>query len=62
VPQEIVIDVSANGDVTIEGKGFDGPECKKLTKELEEAVGVVTHTTIKPEYHRAPPMLRKAGR
>lgn len=51
--QEIVIDIAPNGDVTIEGKGIEGPDCKALTRELEQALGATTRSTVKPEYHRA---------
>ena len=52
--QEIWIDISANGDVRIEGKSADlGSDCKALTAEIEAALGSVTATKIKPEFHRA---------
>lgn len=59
--EEIIVDIELNGDVRFEGKGFVGSECEKLTKELEEAVGVVTKRTLKPEYRRARIATRKAG-
>ena len=59
--EEILIDIDAQGNVRFEGKGFVGPECEKLTKELEEAVGVVTKRALKPEYQRARVVTRKVG-
>lgn len=59
--KEILIDISPTGDVTIEGKGFAGPECKLFTKELEDALGDVTKTELKPEYRRNATVTRKAG-
>ncbi len=60
--QEIDIDIAPNGDVTIEGKSADlGADCKALTKEIERALGVVTSTKTKPEYHRQPKLVRKTG-
>lgn len=53
--QEIIIDIDANGDVTVEGRGIEGPECMKLTKEIEAALGTVTQVTKKPEFHRTVP-------
>lgn len=59
---EIDVDISPNGDVTIEGKSADlGPDCKVLTKEIEQALGTVTASTVKPEYHRQRTVLKKAG-
>lgn len=59
---EIDIDISPNGDVTIEGKSADlGADCKTLTKEIEAALGVVTATTLKPEFHKAKARVRKVG-
>lgn len=52
--QEIIVDISRDGtSVTVEGKGIEGPDCKALTAEIEEALGVVTERKLKPEYHRA---------
>ena len=61
MPEEIVLEFSPEGDVTIEGKGFEGPDCQRLTKELEQDLGVKAHTKLKPEYHRARTVGRKAG-
>ena len=47
--EEIVIDIELDGTVTVEGKNFVGPECKQLTKALEEDLGVVTSVVEKPE-------------
>ena len=62
MPQAIDIIIEANGDVTIEGKSADlGADCKALTKDIERALGTVEKTVLKPEYHRAPKVARKAG-
>lgn len=53
------IDIAENGDVRVEGEGIVGPECEALTKEIEEALGVVTQKTRKPEFNRRAPILRK---
>ena len=50
--QEIEILISENGDWTIEGKDIQGPDCKALTKEIEEALGSATAVKLKPEYRR----------
>lgn len=61
MPQEIVIEIDEFGNVTVEGKGFVGPECEHLTADLEAALGAVEKRTLKPEYRRAKPVLRKVG-
>lgn len=50
--EEIVIDISATGDVKVEGKNIEGPHCVQLTKEIEEALGERQKVTKKPEFHR----------
>ena len=47
---EIIIDVSPGGDVTLEVNGVTGPACKELTEKLEKALGIVTRSTEKREY------------
>ena len=47
--EEIEIIVNPDGSLTIEGKNFVDADCKKLTKELEDDLGVVVHVTEKPE-------------
>ena len=50
--EEIVIEIDPDGGVTIEGKHFVDGECKLLTRELEEDLGVVTEVVEKPELRR----------
>lgn len=50
--EEIRIDISPTGDVTVEGVGIQGPDCKLLTREIEAALGTVTAEKVKPEFHR----------
>lgn len=57
---EIIIDIDERGNVRVEGKDINGPDCKMLTKEIEDAIGVVDKIHLKPEFHRAKPVLRKA--
>ena len=52
MPQEILIDIDANGDVQVEGKNIVGPECTQLTAGIEEALGERTRVEKKPEFHR----------
>jgi hypothetical protein len=44
---EVVID--PKGNVTIKATGFRGPACEKATKEIEEALGLVTGRKKTPE-------------
>jgi hypothetical protein len=46
--QEIIIDISPTGDIKLEGNNIEGPDCKKLTEGIEEALGVVTASKKKP--------------
>jgi hypothetical protein len=47
----IEILVSPNGDISINAIGFQGADCEKATKALEEALGVVSRREKKPEYY-----------
>ena len=48
--KSIVIEFDENGDCSIEGEGFAGPECDKALSEIETALGQTTSRTKKPEY------------
>ncbi len=50
--KSIVIEFDDNGDCSIEGQGFAGPECDKALSEIEGALGQTTKRTKKPEYTR----------
>jgi hypothetical protein len=50
--QQIVVDISPEGEVKIEAKGFTGSTCAAATKPLEDALGVVAGRQLKPEYHQ----------
>jgi hypothetical protein len=60
VPEEIWIDISETGDVTVEGKSVSlGKDCKALTQDIEQALGTVTATKLKPEYRQVRSATRK---
>lgn len=59
--KEIIIDIDEDGTPTIEGIGFQGPECKQFTDKIEKALGVVQSVKEKPEYKRSRPLVRKVG-
>lgn len=49
---EIIINVDADGNFTIEAKGSSGGDCLSLTQPLEEALGGVDNREFKPEYRQ----------
>jgi hypothetical protein len=51
--REIVIDFLPDGQVSMEGKGFQGKSCDEAMGAFEQALGVVTDRKNKPEYFRA---------
>ena len=50
---EIIIDFLPDGQVSLEGKGFQGKNCDSAMGAFEQALGVVTDRKNKPEYLRA---------
>lgn len=59
--ETIHIDIDAQGNVQVEGVDIIGPDCKKLTAEIESALGTVTKETKKAAYHQKPLVTRKVG-
>ena len=47
--KRILIDFSPDGTSTVEAFGFQGAECLKATKSIEEALGKVSSSKPKPE-------------
>lgn len=50
--KEVTIKIDPEGNCSIEGEGFIGPECAKFLSEIEEALGTVTSHIDKPEYRQ----------
>jgi hypothetical protein len=48
----IEITVTPAGEIRIEAKAFQGADCEQATRFMEEALGVVTQRTKKPEYYQ----------
>ena len=44
--------IDENGEVKIEVKGAPGEDCMKLTKEIEEALGLVEERSMTSEYYQ----------
>lgn len=51
--QEIILEFDPQGEVKLEGKGFQGKTCDKEMDFLEKALGVETGRKNKPEYYQA---------
>lgn len=49
--EELEITIGADGNVSIHVAGVGGPDCLKLTEELEAALGVVTEREKTSEYY-----------
>jgi hypothetical protein len=56
----IEVTIEEDGAVKIEAKGFQGADCDKATKFLEEALGTVGSKRKKPEHAQTAPQQRKA--
>lgn len=50
--KQYVIEIDKNGNCSIEGKGFVGPECEKFIGEIEADLGKKVSSTNKPEYRQ----------
>ena len=48
--KKIVVEINEDGDCSIEGHGFHGPDCDRAIREIEAALGTRTSTRCKPEY------------
>ena len=49
---ELEISIDKEGNVTIKVVGGDGTTCVELTKELEEALGLVDKRTLTENYYQ----------
>ncbi len=50
---QIIIDIKADGQTTVDAQGFNGAQCKDATKAIEKALGVTTKDETKPELSHA---------
>lgn len=50
--EELEITIDKNGEVQIHVQGVDGGSCLELTKELEEALGIVRGREKTSEYYK----------
>jgi hypothetical protein len=49
--QELEISIDKEGRVQVQVRGAKGDECLAVTKDLENAIGIVSERTLKPEYY-----------
>ena len=52
VKQELEISIGPNGEIQIEVKGVKGSGCTEITKDIEEALGVVVSRENTSEYYQ----------
>jgi hypothetical protein len=45
--------IGPEGEVSIDVKGASGAGCRKYSKSIEEALGIIKSSTKKPEYYCA---------
>jgi hypothetical protein len=50
--KDIFFTIDENGEVKIEVKGAPGADCMALTKEIEEALGIVSDRQHTSEYYQ----------
>ena len=51
--EEIILEFLEDGQIKMEGKGFQGKSCDEAMAVFEQTLGVVTNRQNKPEYFRA---------
>jgi len=51
--EEIILEFLEDGQIKMEGKGFQGKSCDEAMTVFEHALGVVMDRKNKPEYFRA---------
>lgn len=50
---EIIVDITEDGKLLVEGNGFDGPTCDEYLNAIESALGIEEGKRLKPEYYAA---------
>jgi len=59
--ERIKVNISPEGEVTIDVEGVKGKACLDLTAELEEELGIVTQRTEKKEMHERPAKITRTN-
>jgi hypothetical protein len=47
----ITVTVAPGGGTRVEAAGFDGPECRRATEFLRDALGETAAEQLRPEYY-----------
>jgi len=55
----IEVTIDKDGNPSIEVEGLTGKSCLDATKDLENALGVVTNRTVKHDMHISTPTTKK---
>jgi hypothetical protein len=50
--KKIVVEIDEEGNCSIDGQGFQGPECSHFIGEVEEALGQKVSQKNKPEFRQ----------
>ncbi len=47
---QVIIDITPDGETTVEAQGFHGAQCTDATRAIERALGKTVKDVKKPEY------------
>ena len=47
---QVIIDITPEGETTIDAQGFQGAQCSDATRAIENALGTTAKDAKKPEY------------
>lgn len=50
----VLVEIDADGTVTVGAADVHGPDCEKITRDIEQALGVASSRTRTADYHRRP--------
>lgn len=50
--KEIIVEIDENGNCSIEGKNFAGPECERHIRELQQKLGQLQTSSRTHEYQQ----------
>lgn len=50
--KEIIIEIDNDGNCSMEGKDFVGPECMSFISEIQECIGDTRTKNTKPEFRQ----------
>ena len=58
----VFIEITPEGETTVEAQGYQGAGCKDATRAIENALGTTTKDVKKPEYARTAAKATKKAR